>query len=126
MVAKFRNLKVWQKAHELTLNCQRSAKLIRGSEHTALRSQLVRAAMSIPANIVEGRARESEKEFSQFITYAIGSAAELEYHLVVAKDFRVLPEVEFEELLSQLEEVQRMLYGLRKTLRGGNVPPTSR
>jgi four helix bundle protein len=82
--------------------------------------------MSIPANIVEGRARESEKEFSQFITYAIGSAAELEYHLVVAKDFRVLPEVEFEELLSQLEEVQRMLYGLRKTLRGGNVPPTSR
>jgi four helix bundle protein len=116
-VAKFTNLKVWQKAHELTLNCQRQSKLIRGNEHAALRSQLVRAAMSIPANIVEGRARESEKEFSQFLSYAIGSAAELEYHLVVAKDFKVLPELEFEQLSSQLEEVRKMLYGLRKTLR---------
>lgn len=72
--------------------------------------------MSIPANIVEGRARTSEKEFKQFLSYAIGSADELEYHLIVARDFVVLPPNDFDGLMAQLNEVRKMLYGLRKSL----------
>jgi four helix bundle protein len=77
--------------------------------------------MSIPANLVEGRARSSEKEFGQFVSYALGSAAELEYHLILAKDFRVLPETEFDRLHSELGEVRKMLYGLQKTLTAASV-----
>lgn len=80
--------------------------------YASLRSQIVRAAMSIPANIVEGRAQKSEREFSRFLGYALGSSAELEYHLIVARDTRALAEKDCLSLLSQLIEVRMMLHGL--------------
>jgi four helix bundle protein len=108
----FKKLKVWRKAHALALNSRRVATRIRGSENVSLRSQMVRAAMSIPANIVEGRGQKSELEFSRFLRIALNSSSELEYHLIVAKDTQAIPKSDFLTLLNDVIEVRKMLYGL--------------
>jgi len=72
--------------------------------------------MSIPANIAEGRRQKSEKEFARFLGYALNSSSELEYHLIVARDTKVIPETDFVSLISQTITVRKMLYGLLKRL----------
>jgi four helix bundle protein len=116
-MADFRKLVVWQKAHEVALNSHRVAKSIRGSMYGPLRQQIVRSAMSIPANIVEGRAQKSEKDFSRFLGYAAASAAELEYHLLVATDVGAINKSASVQLIAAVSEVGRMLTGLTKRLR---------
>ena len=112
----FKKLQVWKYAHALALDTFRAVEKIRGAQHVSLRSQLNRAAASIPANIVEGGSKPSERDFSRFIGYAIGSAAELEYHLILARDTEAIERSEALGLLSQLTKVRRMLYGLRGAL----------
>src|SRR4051812_651431 len=85
---------------------------MRGTHHVSLRTQMLRAAMSIPANIVEGSAQESGKEFGRFLSIAIKSTSELEYHLIVAESIRAIPRYDFESLNAQLVEVRKMLYSL--------------
>ena len=72
--------------------------------------------MSIPANIAEGRRQKSEKEFGRFLNYALNSSSELEYHLIVARDTKALPESDFVCLVTQTITVRKMLYGLIKRL----------
>jgi len=84
----------------------------------ALRSQINRAAMSIPANIVEGRRQESEKEFARFLRIALNSGCELEYHVIVARDIEAMTESDSDSLLSELVEVRKMIHGLRRRLGG--------
>ena len=72
--------------------------------------------MSIPANIVEGRRQESEKEFARFLRYALNSSSELEYHLIVARDIGVISESESASLLREVIEVRRMIHGLLKKI----------
>jgi len=72
--------------------------------------------MSIPANIVEGRRQESEKEFARFLRIAVNSGCELEYHLIVARDIGVVSESESASLLRELIEVRRMIHGLLKKI----------
>lgn len=80
--------------------------------------------MSVPANIVEGRSHSSEKEFVRFIEYAMGSAAELEYHLLIARDIGAINHVDFNRLTQQLTEVRRMLHSLSKRIRLSAFPPS--
>jgi len=120
-VSDFKNLEVWQKAHALALKCYRVATRIRRPQDLALRSQIIRAAMSIPSNIVEGRRYDSDRQFARFLRIALNSACELEYHLIVARDINAIPERDAEELLRDLIEVRRMLHGLLRKL----VPPRS-
>jgi four helix bundle protein len=94
-VADFKKLKVWQKSHALSLSVDRVCKQIRTVHYASLRSQMFRAAMSIPANIAEGRRQTSEKQFSRFLGYALNSASELEHHLIVARDTQNIPENRF-------------------------------
>jgi four helix bundle protein len=112
----FAKLHVWRKAHALALNVHAVAIRIRGSNYVSLRSQMIRAAMSIPANIVEGRGQKSERDFARFLGYALNSTSELEYHLVVARDIRAITLNDFSSLLSQLIEVRKMLHGLLKRI----------
>jgi four helix bundle protein len=77
-----------------------------------LTSQLRRAASSVAANIVEGCGRRSDGEFTRFLQIARGSASEVEYHLLLAHDLRLLSEVQFRKMDSMVVEVQRMLTGL--------------
>ena len=110
--ADFKKLHVWEKAHALSLTAHRVAQTIRGAEYTSLKSQMIRSAMSIPANLVEGRGQKTAREFSRYVRVSIGSASELEYHLITARDFGAITHSDFLALLSQLIEVRRMLYGL--------------
>ncbi len=118
-VSDFKQLVVWQKAHELALRAHRAASAIRKAHDVSLRSQIIRCAFSIPANIVEGRRQESEKEFARFLKIALNSGVELEYHLIIARDIHSISPEEVAALLDQVIEVRRMLHGLLKKLRMG-------
>jgi four helix bundle protein len=111
-VSDFRKLEVWKEAHAMALKAHRVAWKIKGAHYRALRSQIVRAAMSVPANIVEGRSQASEKEFRRFLRYAINSASELDYHLIVGHDFGVVNKADFISLTADVVQVRKMLYSL--------------
>jgi four helix bundle protein len=115
-VSDFKKLHVWQKAHALSLTVDRVSRGIRDSRYASLRSQIFRAATSIPANIAEGRRQESEKEFARFLRYALNSASELEYHTILARDTKVIPEDACISMLDQTITVRKMLYALIKRL----------
>jgi four helix bundle protein len=121
-MADFKKLRVWKKAHALALCAHQAALSIRGSRYASLRSQIIRASMSIPANIVEGREQKSEAEFRRFLRYALSSISELEYHLIIARDINVISAADFVGVLVPLKEVRMMLFGLLKRLDS----PTSR
>ena len=113
-MADFKKLQVWQKAHALSLSVDRTSKRIRSSQYASLRNQIFRAALSIPANIAEGRRQRSEKEFGRFLGIALNSTSELEYHLIFARDAEIIRESEFVSLISQTITVRKMLYALLK------------
>src|SRR5687767_122128 len=97
-MAHFAKLLVWRKAHALALNVHAVAIRVRVSTAASLRNQMIRAAMSVPANIVEGRGQKSPREFARFLGYALNSSSELEYHLIVARDTRVITIDDFTSL----------------------------
>jgi four helix bundle protein len=121
----FAKLHVWRKAHALALNVHTAAIKIRGSNYGSLRSQMIRAAMSIPANIVEGRGQKSQRDFARFLGYALNSSSELEYHLVVARDIGAITLSDFKSLLDQLIEVRKMLHGLLKRINAAEPVPSA-
>ncbi|CAN5242212.1 hypothetical protein BH23GEM2_BH23GEM2_25820 [soil metagenome] len=115
-MSDYRKLQVWQKAHALALNAHRAAARFRSHQYASFRSQIVRAAMSIPANIVEGREQRTEAAFARFLRIALGSTSELEYHLTAAHDIGALSKSEYLSLSSQVVEVRMMLHGLLRRL----------
>lgn len=114
----FKKLLVWQRAHDLVLAVHATADGIRGRNYTALRNQMVRAAASIDANIVEGSGQRSDKEFMRFLNIAINSANELEAHLILARDLNVIRDNRFSELRERLVSVRKMLHGLLNRING--------
>ena len=115
-MSDFKKLLVWQKAHAMAMNAHRVAGAIRRADYATLRSQIIRAAMSVPANIVEGCGQESDKQFSRFLLIALNSSTELEYHLIAARDLKLVRPDDSLSLLSQTIEVRKMLHGLRRSL----------
>jgi four helix bundle protein len=111
-MSDYKRLKVWQKAHTLALEAHRATQGIRGSQFASMRSQITRAAFSIPANIVEGSGVQSRREYARFVRIALNSANELEYHLITARDLTVLPVSKALTLITNLIEVRKMLHGL--------------
>ncbi len=112
----YRDLEVWQKAMNLVVDCYQMTKGFPKSEVFGLASQLQRAAVSIAANIAEGRARQHTKEFLQHISIAYGSLAEMETHIHIAKRLSYISEDQMQEMLKKASEIGRMLNGLRKSL----------
>jgi four helix bundle protein len=113
----FRRLKVWQKSHKLTLEVYReSYRALR--KDRSLASQARRAAASISANIVEGCGGPSQAELARFLGMSLRSAAELDYHLLLARDVGLIGRARYEQLLASLEEVRRMLMGLIRRIKG--------
>jgi four helix bundle protein len=112
----FKDLKVWTKAHELTLAVYRRTRVFPREEMYGLTSQLRRAAASIGANIAEGCGRRSDGEMKRFLQIARGSASELEYHFLLARDLQLLDNDEFKNLEGKVLEVQRILASLVQRL----------
>src|SRR5216684_8870852 len=96
VVQNFRNLKVWERAHALTLDVYHSSKSFPREEMYGLTSQMRRASASIGANIAEGSCRRGDIDFARFLQIAAGSASELEYHLLLARDLKLLQTLEYE------------------------------
>lgn len=118
-MSDYRKVLVWRKAHALALDAHRAASRIRGSQYAPFRSQIIRAALSIPANIVEGREQKTDPGFARFLRIALGSASELEYHLTAAHDIQAISKREYQSLSSQAVEVRKMLHGLIRRLERG-------
>ena len=113
----FRKLKVWEKAHALALATYRSSQHFPREEAFGLTSQVRRAAVSIPANIAEGCGRTGGREFSRFLSMALGSASEVDYHFLLAHDLGLLTDADFERLSADVAEVKRMLASLAQKAR---------
>lgn len=110
-------LEVWKRAVDLVTRIYGVTKNFPSDERFGLTSQIRRAAVSIPANIAEGAARQSTKEFLQFISIAQGSASELETELLIANNLEYLDRSEFDGLMIEIDSVGRMMIGLAKHLR---------
>jgi four helix bundle protein len=113
----FKDLKVWVKAHALTLNVYQRTRCFPKEEMYGLTSQMRRSAASVGANIAEGCGRRSDGEMRRFLQIARGSASELEYHLLLAKDLQFLQVADFADLEAKVLEVQRMLASLVATVK---------
>jgi four helix bundle protein len=122
-VGDFKKLKVWQKSHHLTLEIYKSTTGFPDRERFGLTGQLRRAAASIPANVAEGCGRGTDNELGRYVRIGLGSATELEYHLILARDLGILPLPAYESLNAATLEVQSMLAGLSRKVRRG--PPAS-
>ena len=108
----FKELRVWSKAHELTMLVYKLTRGFPRDEVYGLTSQIRRSAASIGANIAEGCGRHSDGEMSRFLQIARGSASETEYHLLLAKDLGFLHESDFQAAEQSVVAVQRMLTSL--------------
>jgi four helix bundle protein len=111
----FRELKVWQKAHLLTLAVYRLTAGFPRDEVYGLTAQLRRSSASISANLAEGCGRSGDAELAHFCSIAMGSASELDYHLLLARDLKLLEARDYTDLAERTSEVKRMLTGLRKS-----------
>ncbi len=107
----FRELKVWHKAHALTLDVYRATKPFPRDELYSLTNQIRRAAVSIGANIAEGAGKNSWPDFARYLQIALGSASELEYHFLLSRDLNYLTPELCHELSDQVVEVKKMLSG---------------
>ncbi len=105
----FRNLKVWEKAYKLTLDVYEATRGFPKDELYGLTTQTRRAAASVAANIAEGCGRMGAAELARFIQIAMGSASELEFHLLLARDLKMLDASRYEALSAQVIELKRML-----------------
>jgi four helix bundle protein len=107
---------VWQKSHELVLKLYEVTKDFPKDEQFGLTSQIRRAAVSIPSNIVEGKARGSNKDFKRFLLIARGSLEELKYQILLSNDLNYINEDTYKDLLKTTKEVGRLLNGLMVSL----------
>lgn len=109
-------LEVWKTAHQLVLEVYTVTKGFPKEELFGLTNQVRRSAVSIPANIVEGQARQHPKEFKQFLYIAKGSTEETNYHLFLSKELGFLSNIKYEKLEDLCKRVRMMLYKLIKSL----------
>jgi four helix bundle protein len=119
-VQDFRKLTVWRRSHQLTLDVYVATRGFPRAENFGLRSQLRSSAASIGANIAEGAGRHGDRDFSRFLYFAMGSANELEYQLLLARDLALIPDSVYEQLLRGVVEVRKMLSSLLRKLGAGS------
>jgi four helix bundle protein len=112
----FRELKVWEKSHQLTLHIYQLTKTFPKEELFGLTSQVRRACSSVPANIAEGCGRGSDADFQRFLQIAFGSLNELDYHLILAHDLTMIDDAAYAKLHEEVLEVKRMLATLIRTI----------
>ncbi len=116
----FKKIQVWEKAHELTIRLYKLTASFPKEELYGLTSQIRRAAASIGANIAEGTGRDTQMELAHFIHIAAGSASELEYHLILARDLGYIDSGIYLGLETATIEIKRVLYGFEKTVKSNS------
>ena len=110
----FQDLEVWKLSIELARKLYNLTSKFPPSENFGLTNQMRRAAVSIPSNIAEGQGRNSAKEFKQFLAISLGSIAELETQLIIAKEIEYLTQEDLNPFLATLDRTRKMIRGLSK------------
>ena len=105
----YRKMKIWQRSHAFTISVYRATKSFPRDELFALTNQMRRACTSIPTNIAEGCGRDGDAELKRYLTIALGSACELDYYLLLARELSYLDEVAGQPLAIEIMEIRRML-----------------
>lgn len=118
-IKRFEDIQAWQKAREVTRLVYAVTKSSEFSRDFSLRDQIRRSSVSIMANIAEGFARRSDKDFAHFLNISRSSCAEVQSHLYVAIDQNYLSEVEFRAIYDKTDEVSKMIFGFAKHLISG-------
>jgi len=113
----FRDLKVWERGHELTLKIYKITSGFPREEMYGLTSQMRRACASIPTNISEGCGRSRDTELACFIEIAIGSASELEYLLILSRDIELINESNFKVLMEETVDLKKMMISFFQKLK---------
>jgi four helix bundle protein len=113
----FTQVKVWERSHRLTLAVYRATASFPREEQYGLKSQIRRSCASIPANISEGCGRGTNADLGRFLQIALGSASELQYHLILAHDLSYLNPRDHEHLTREVTEIKRMLTSFIENLR---------
>ena len=113
----YRKIKVWQRSYYLVLKVYKLTETFPKHELYALTSQIRRAAVSIPSNIAEGSAKDSDADFARFLEIALGSAFEMECQLMIANDLDYVAGDDRQSLLREVEELKKMLSGFIKAIR---------
>jgi len=113
----FRSLRVWREAHELTLALYKATGSFPRNEQYGLTAQIRRCAASVCANLAEGCGRRTDADFGRFVQIALGSASELEYHMLLVADLKLLNADQHSALDTSVTNVKRMLTGLARKLR---------
>ena len=113
----FKELKIWQKSRVLTKETYLVTKNYSDEEKYGLVSQIRRSVVSIPSNIAEGSGRDSNRDFRRFLNIAISSAFELETQIIISYDLHYISEKDYLEISEKIREIQKMIYGFRKSLR---------
>ncbi len=108
----YRELDVWKKSHKLTLELYQLSRSFPKDEMYGLTSQMRRAAVSVGANLAEGCGRRTSPELARFVRIAMGSASELDYHLLLCRDFQFVSAQDYERTSTELSRVRKMLTGL--------------
>lgn|ERR1035438_7310821 len=122
----FRDSKVWERALLLTLSVYKVTATFPRDEHFGLTSQVRRCSASIGANIAEGCGKRGNGEFQRFLQIASGSASELDYHLLLARDLGFLGDDEYKNLLQDLMQMRRMLTALLQKVNADRLGPTAK
>ncbi len=122
-IDKFEDIKAWQKARELTNVIYQLTNKVSFAKDYGLRDQIRRAAVSSMSNIAEGYARQSDKEFVQFLFVGLGSIAEVQSQLYLANDLSYISKDEFDGTFEQSAEVARLINGLLRYLRAKSPSP---
>jgi four helix bundle protein len=112
----FKELKIWQKSRILTTEVYNLTRKFPKDEKFGLISQMDRAVVSISSNIAEGSGRGSNRDFRRFLNYSLGSAYELETQIILSYDLGFVSEIDFSEISEKITEVQKMIFGFRKSL----------
>ena len=115
----FKKFRVWEKAHRLTLAVYAATTGFPNEELYGLTSQIRRSCSSVPANIAEGCGRDTDTDFARFVQISAGSANELEYHLLLARDLGLLERSKHATLDTEVNVIKRMLATLTRKLRSG-------
>jgi len=112
----FKDLLIWQKSHQLTLDIYKLSAAFPAEEKFGLTSQIRRSCSSISTNIAEGCGRDTDADMKRFFTIAMGSASELDYQLLLAKDLSFISNPDYELVFQELTAIKKMLNSFIKKL----------
>lgn len=117
---KFKNLRIWIESLKFVKQVFKIAELLPDNEKYGLRSQITRAAVSIPSNIAEGSGRNSDKEFKRFVEIAIGSSFELETQLLIIQELELVNYDILEKALIDLNSIQKQINSFIQKLKASS------